>query len=279
MTTSILSRSSGFTSGQGASGPVERARRVWEYRRILTLLVGRDLKVKYAGSALGYVWSVLEPLAMSVVFWYVFTKIVHRQIGYPPFILFLVSGQFAWFWLNGTINASIGALRGESQMVRSTNVPRELWIVRQVVSHGVEFIFSTPVIALFALIYRHGPTKDIVYLPLAFLLSVVFLTGVGLMLAPAAVLVADIRRVMRVVLRVLFYVSPVLYSVHDIPAGFRPFASWNPVAGILCLFRATFFPQELVWTYVIRSAILSVLCLVVGLFVFTRLERPMLKEI
>lgn len=282
MTVSIMSRTSGFTTGQGSAGPGERWRRVWTYRRILWLLVGRDLQVRYARSALGYVWTVLEPLAMSFVYWFVFIKIVGRHIGFPPFILFLIAGQLPWYWISGSINGAVGALRGEAQMVRSSNVPREVWVLRVIMSRGAEYVFSLPVLALFALGYLKAPTGDIVLLPLAMLMSIVLCMGLGMILAPAAVLVNDVRSIVRIAMRVLFYLSPILYSIHDASKRLGAVAtiqSWNPVAGIMVLYRSTFFPQELNWSYVLHSAIVCILIFGIGLYTFNRLERPMLKEI
>src|SRR3954454_20743313 len=198
MATSILSRSSGFTSGQGSSGPVERARRVWEFRRILGLLISRDIKVRYASSMLGYVWAVLDPLALSAVYWFLFTQVITRKVGFPPYILFLVSGQLVWQWINSSINTSVNALRSESQMVRSSNVPRELWVLRVVLSKGTEYVFSLPVLAVFAIAYSKPPNHYITLLPLAMLMTVLLCTGVGMIPAPAAVRVRDIRSVVRI---------------------------------------------------------------------------------
>jgi len=283
MTTSIRGRSTGFTSG-GTLNPVERARRVWEFRRILALLIGRDLRVRYASSMLGYVWAVLDPLALSVVYWFLFTQVITRRVGFPPYILFLVAGQLAWQWINGSINGTLGALRSESQMVRSSNVPRELWVLRVVLSKGVEYVFSLPVLAMFAVAYTKAPNHYILYFPLALLMAVLFATGIGLILAPAAVLVRDLRSVVRISTRALFFLSPILYSLHDLDHGGRKanikdIVSWNPVAGIMSLIRAPFFPQELNWADVEHAAIVIVVIFVIGVWSFNRLERPMLKEV
>jgi len=282
MATSILSRSSGFTSGQGSSGPVERARRVWEFRRILSLLIGRDIRVRYASSMLGYVWAVLDPLALSAVYWFLFTQVITRKVGFPPYILFLVAGQLVWQWINSSINTSLNALRSESQMVRSSNVPRELWVLRVVLSQGVQYIFSLPVLAIFAIVYSKTPNHDIVLLPLAMIMTVILCTGIGMILAPAAVLVRDLRSIVRITTRALFFLSPILYSLHDVAKkrhSVAEFVSWNPITGIMALFRAPFFPQELDWTDVAHSAIVTAVLFVVGLWTFSRLERPMLKEV
>lgn len=278
-----MGRSTGFTSG-GSLNPIERVRRVWEYRRILGLLIGRDIKVRYASSMLGYVWAVLDPLALSAVYWFLFTQVITRKVGFPPYILFLVSGQLVWQWINSSINTSLNALRSESQMVRSSNVPRELWILRVVLSKGVEYIFALPVLALFSIGYADWPNRYIVLWPLAIVLTVLLCTGLGLILAPAAVLVRDLRSVVRIVTRAFFFLSPILYSLHDVLRGGRRasiagIVSWNPVAGIMALYRAAFFPQEMNWSYVVHAAIVTVVVFAIGVWAFNRLERPMLKEV
>ncbi|MDT4915925.1 MAG: type transport system permease protein [Pseudonocardiales bacterium] len=281
VTTGIMGRSSGFTSGERFT-PLDRARRVWEYRRILLLLVSRDLKVRYAGSALGYVWTVLDPLLMSAVYWFLFTQVIDRHVGRPPYILFLVSGQLAFHWITGSINSSVGALRSEAQMVRSSNVPRELWVLRVVLSKGAEYVFSLPVLAMFAVAYWKAPTKEIFLLPLAFLLTIIFCMGIGLILAPAAVLLKDLRSIVRILVRALFFLSPVLYSIRDVDKkrpGAAEIIGWNPITGIMTLFRSCFYPEELEWRFVAHSAIVSLIILGIGVWVFQRLERPMLKEI
>jgi ABC-2 type transport system permease protein len=282
-TIGLRGRPAGFASGRSELTVRGRIVRVYQYRRILKLLVKRDLKVRYAGSILCYFWTVLEPLLMSLVYWVVFTKLFQRNIGYSPYILFLVAGQLPWFWFNGGVTACLRSLRSESQMVRSSNVPREIWVVRTILSKGVEFVFSLPVLAIFAIAYRKAPNWHVVFLPLVWVMVFVLLLGIGLMLAPLAVLVRDIERVIPIILRVMFYMSPVLYSVavafKRLPASLDWIYHVNPVVGPLVLARSAFFPQELHWNYVWQSGLSSLVLLVIGIFTFIRLERQVLKEI
>lgn len=280
-TISMFGRSSGFASGH--LSPLDRVKRVFQYRRILKILVTRDLKVRYAGSALGYLWTVLDPLMMSVVYWFIFTKIFDRGVpGEDPYILFLISGQLLWSWFNGGVSSSARALRAEAQMVRSSNVPRELWVLRVICSKAVEYLFSLPVLAIFALAYLKAPTWHIVLLPLAWVLMFILLMGLGLLLAPLNVLVRDIERIIPIVLRVMFYMSPVLYSIDAVVKRVPKLQvayEYNPMVGPLALSRSAFFPNELKWTYVWHSAIVCVLIFVIGLYTFMRLERTVLKEV
>jgi ABC-2 type transport system permease protein len=281
MTVSIRGRTTGFTSGEHFS-PIERARRVWEYRRILWLMISRDLRVRYASSVLGYVWAVLDPLAMAVVYWFLFTKVIERKVGFPPYILFLVIGQLAFHWIQACFMGSVRALRSEAQFVRSSNVPRELWVLRMVLSKGVEFVLSWPVLVIFAVGYQRAPTVNIVYLPLAMLLPGLLCMGLGLIISPAAVMIRDLNSVVTILSRMLFFLSPVLYSLHDLSGrrhSVKGIVSWNPVSGIMSLYRSVFYPQELNWADVGHSAIVVTIIFLIGVWSFNRLERPMLKEI
>ena len=83
---------------------VERARALWETRSILWLLIVRDLKVRYAGSVLGYLWTILDPLMMTGVYWFIFSVVfTGRRIGEDPYVLFLVMGLLSWQWFSATV--------------------------------------------------------------------------------------------------------------------------------------------------------------------------------
>jgi ABC-2 type transport system permease protein len=262
---------------------VRRTRAVYAYRRTLWLLIVRDLKVRYAGSVLGYIWTVLDPLLMTFVYWFVFTQVfVRKAVGEDPYILFLVTGLLAWQWFNGTVTDTTRALVQDSRLVRSTNIPREIWVLKTVGSKGLEFLFALPVIAFFAILYLKVPSRDIVFVPLAIVLEAVLLTGIGLALSAATVLVNDLQRVVRIALRVGFYFSPIVYSLSRLPKThhLRQLMELNPLAGIIELYRSSFFPEQWAgWGATAIAAVLSFVVLYFGLVVFGRLERAVLKEI
>ena len=104
-------------------------------------------------------------------------------------------------------------------MVRSSNVPRELWILRVVLSKFVEYVFGLPVLAVFAVAYAVAPTKYLYLIPLGWVLEAVLVIGIGLILAPCTVLFNDLERIVPIVVRVLFYASPMLYSVSNVPGA------------------------------------------------------------
>ncbi|WP_222705960.1 MULTISPECIES: ABC transporter permease [unclassified Salinibacterium] len=249
------------------------------YRRSLWLLTVRDLRVRYSTSALGYVWSILDPLVMASIYWFVFTQVFDRSVGEKPYIVFLLVALLPWMWFNGAISDSTRAFIREAKLVRSTKLPRTIWVNRIVLSKGIEFIASVPVLAIFAIGTSAELHWQVVFFPLAVLLQGMLVMGIGLIVAPLVVFFRDLERATKLALRFLFYASPIIYGVTDLPKDLQFWASFNPLAGIFSLYRGAFFPDQLAWDTIGIGAAMSVVFLVIGLLVFRRSERAVLKEI
>jgi ABC-2 type transport system permease protein len=221
---------------------------------------------------------------MAVVYWFVFTKIFTRSVGEEPYIVFLLAGLLPWQWANSALRWSTGALGKDAKLVRSVNVPREIWVLRLVASKFSEFLFALPVLAIFAVLLRVPLSPYTFLFPFAVLLEALLLTGCGLILAPLAAMYSDVQRLMRLAMRLLFFGTPVLYSLADVEARLGPTLAkmfiYNPFVGIIELYRAAFFDGEFVgWRPVIVSIVISSGIFAVGLWVFDRFEGRVLKEI
>lgn len=249
------------------------------YGQSLWLLTSRDLKLRYATSFLGYIWSVLDPLVMAVIYWFVFTQVVEKSVGESPYIVFLLAGLLPWMWFNGAVGDTTRAFIRDAKLVRSTRIPRSVWVNRIVLAKGIEFIAAIPVIIIFAVVVGAQPTWGVLWLPLAIALQAVLTLGLGLIIAPLVVFFRDLERAVKLILRFLFYASPIIYGLSDLPAGLDVWASFNPLAGIISLYRASFFPDQLDARAVVIAAAMSVVILAVGVLVFRRMERAVLKEV
>ncbi|MET0724914.1 MAG: ABC transporter permease [Leifsonia sp.] len=249
------------------------------YRHSLWLLTQRDLKVRYSTSVLGYLWSILDPLLMSAIYWFVFTQIFERTVGAEPYIVFLLSALLPWVWFNGAISDSTRAFLRDAKLVRSTTIPRTIWVGRIVLSKGIEFLASLPVLVIFAVFSGAAVNIDLLWFPLAIVLQAVLTVGVGLIVAPLVVFFRDLERAVKLTLRLLFYASPIIYGTVDLPEGLQFWAAFNPLSGIFGLYRAGFFAEELNLYEVAVSAVMCFALLGIGIVVFRRLERSVLKEI
>jgi ABC-2 type transport system permease protein len=263
----------------------ERAARtpLARYWHSLRLLATRDLRVRYSTSALGYLWSILDPLVMAGIYWFVFTQVFGRDVGAEPYIVFLLTALLPWTWFTGAVSDTTRAFIKEAKLVRSTKIPRTIWVVSLVMSKGIEFVASLPVLAFFVIISGAAVNANILYFPLAIILQGILTVGVGLIVAPLVVFFRDLERAVKLALRFLFYASPIIYGVTDLPANLHFWAAFNPLSGIFSLYRGAFFPEQLAspddWFMVWVSAAMSIVILCIGMLVFKRTIRSVLKEI
>lgn len=249
------------------------------YRHTLLLLTARDLRVRYSTSVLGYFWSILDPLVMSAIYFFIFTVVFNREVGADPYIVFLLAGLLPWTWFNGSVSDSTRAFSRGAKLIRSTKIPRTIWVSSLVLSKGVEFLASLPVLAIFAIFGGAVLHWEAGYFVLGILLQAVLTIGIGLIVAPLVVFFRDLERAVKLALRFLFYASPIIYGLGDLPDAIQFWASFNPLAGIFSIYRAAFFPDQLDVFAVGVSVAMSPIILLVGVLVFRRCERAVLKAI
>jgi ABC-2 type transport system permease protein len=269
---------------------------LWSARNSLRILVKRDLAVKYQQSVLGYFWSLIEPLGMGLIYWFVFGVLysgaTRRHLGeaagsYP---LFLITGIFAWMWASSALTEATSALTGQARLITTMNVPRQIFPIGRVVGRFAEYLAGLPILVGIAVIYlAHGRIHPgwwpLLALPLAVTVQFVLLVGVALLLSACNVLMRDIERFMRLIIRVLFYATPIIYPltlVRDsgMPTWIKVAYELNPLVGIFQLHHAIWYPDEFPDARLLTVTVLgSLLVLAAGWWSFRRLEPAVLKEL
>lgn len=266
---------------------VRQTKSMFDHRKVLALLVSRDLRVRYSQSILGYLWTVIDPLASALIYFMLFVVIFRRaDAGHAPYFLFLLAGLLPWQWYNASVSESMRAIQSEVRLVKSTKLPREIWVVRIVASKWLEFVYSLPVLVLFTAFYMwRGEAHlnwHLIYMPVAMVLQFILLVGIGLVIAPLTVLINDITSIVRIYLRIYFYMTPIIFNLAALartPEALKTLFWINPLTGILELYRAGFFHTSIRWHVVGVGALESVAVLVIGGWIFHKLEGPMLKEL
>ncbi len=217
---------------------------------------------------------------MAAIYWFVFTQVFDRSVGETPYIVFLLSALLPWMWFNGAIGDCTRAFIREARLIRSTRISRTVWVNRLVLSKGIEFLASLPVLAVFAIFSGASVNWMLVLFPLGILIQAVLMVGIGLIVAPLVVFFRDLERAVKLILRFAFYASPIIYGLPNLrDLGLEKVGAFNPLAGIFSLYRAGFFADQLDWFAIGMSAVLSLLILAFGIFVYRRTERSVLKEI
>jgi ABC-2 type transport system permease protein len=244
---------------------------------VLRNFVSRDLKVKYRGTLFGYLWSLLEPLSLVLIYYFVFVIIARR--GGPDYPLIVVLGILPYTYFSSVVTGGSTALTQNRGLIRRVYLPRELFILGHAGSQTVVLLLSLVAVVPFLIAYGTYPGGRIVYLVPAILLIGFAGTGLALVLSCANVLYRDVGYVLRVVLRLGFYGSPVIYPIELVPDRLLDVYALNPMAVYLTMVRSSFTNQPLPMSggHVALAVSVAVLLFAIGAQLFQRWQARAVK--
>lgn len=260
--------------------PAARIHQLNRRRPVLRMLIARDLKRRYENSYLGYAWTFIEPTLLLAIYWLVFHGLA--KFDQPDFMLFMGTAMMPWLWFRSTVRGGSSSISKNSRLVSSINLPREIYPLSLALTEGVEYLLTLPIVGVLAVVYQHGITRYVVFVPFAMVLELFLVTGMALLMSAVATLFKDLDRILGTILRVLFYLTPVIYPTGrlDEYAIAKKFFLMDPLVGIFEIHRKAFFPETAVTgTMITVSIVGSLLVFVFGWAVFMKLERAVLKEL
>lgn len=211
-----------------------------KYLDLVALLVRRELKVKYRGSVLGYVWSMFNPLLFMIIISIVFSFLIR---GIENYNLYVLSGILFWNMVTLSLNMGAGAIVRNGPLMMKVRVP--VWIF-PVVPAGVavtNFVLSLiPYAVMYAFSGRAVP-EQLWLAPFLFVLTLIFLAGLSVTLSVANVFFRDVSHVLEPLLMLTFYATPVIYDRNSpqVPEFARDMLGWNPFTHFVEAFRAAMF--------------------------------------
>ena len=248
---------------------------IYRKRYQIIELTRRDFKQRYIGSFLGLFWAFLEPLALILIMWFVFTVGFRSSpSGDVPFVVYLFTGMIAFNFFNETVNASSSVIRSYSFLVRKVNFTVSvLPVVKLISSLVLHLIFIAIVLCVLCL---SGFTPNVYWIQSAYYLgSVLFLMlGLGWLLSALGVFVRDISHIVLIFLRLTFWATPIFWNINMLPEKYRIIIMLNPLYYIVQGYRESFIYHVPFWNHTILAAYfwcVSTLLLVVGAIVFKRL--------
>ena len=242
------------------------------YRQLLLNLVLKDLKLKYRGSVIGFVWSLANPLVMVGIYTFAFTKIM--PVGSPQFVFYLLLGLLAWTFFASSVAMSTSAIADNGGLLKSVWFPRAILPTATVLFNLVQYILTVLVFIPVMVVYYDVPlVAPMLLFPIFVALQAAMTIGIALVLATGTTFFRDIRHLVEVALAVLFWATPVIYEVERIPEGVRWIAALSPMTPYVNAYHAVFFyrqwPEAQTWAATIGYAVVP---LVLGLWLIARHE-------
>jgi lipopolysaccharide transport system permease protein len=277
-----------------SAGAMAKLLELWGYRELIRNLVLRDLRVRYKGSVLGYLWTQIAPLLLMLVFWFVFSTLLPSGIAMFP--VFLLVGLLPWNYCAEAVSGGARSVIDNAGLVKKVFFPREVLPLTAVISSLVNFVLSLPMLfllmaaaqALYAPLREAGRLTNVswtvAYLPVLLLIQTIFLAGVALVLSALAVRYRDTVHLIGILVQFWFFLTPVVYALDSegIPAWAAQAVRWlNPMASIVEFYREVLYgnraPVGAIPTpglpavdSVLRVLITALVALAVGYWFFQR---------
>jgi lipopolysaccharide transport system permease protein len=270
-------------------------RAVVDYRDLLKNLVVRDLKVRYRNSFLGFVWSLLNPLLMMLVFTFVFTTLMPTG-QFQPFEVFLLVALLPWNWTAASVMGGTTSLVGNAHLIKKVFFPRELLPISVVLSNMLNYLLALPV--LFGLIILLHPAYEtslgprsifgpgLLWLPLVIVTQLIFLCGLALFLSALNVYFRDTEVIIDVGMTAWFFLTPVFYSLERLVTD-QDVINWvyrlNPMAALVGAYRKILFFGEFGSVQdiggLLRTLVTATVVFAIGYLFFMRISRNIGEEL
>ena len=244
------------------------------YRDLFRFLIWRQIKVRYAQSAIGIGWAIIQPLFSMLVFTIIFGNLAKVDSDGAPYALFSLAALLPWTYFSNAITDGVQSLVSEANMLRKIYFPRLMLPLSAVAAKLVDFGIAAVIMVVMMIVFQYPPSIQIVALPLAIIVMLITASGVSVWLTALAVQYRDVKHAMNFLVQLLMYASPVVYAASIIPEKYRLLYAINPMVGVIESFRAailgtTSIPWDLLGVGFLSGTIL----LITGLAFFRSKEK------
>jgi len=247
------------------------------YRGLIQSLVARELKARYRGSVLGFVWSFVNPLLLLLIYSFVFTKILPNETqGIQPYALFMFCGILPWTWFSASLAEAAGSLISGGNLIKKVLFPAEVLPIVSVLTNMVHFFLGLPILIAFLVIYKHPPDGwDLVWFPIAVLIQLIFTSALALFVSALAVHFRDVRDILANVLTLWFFATPIIYPMSLVTVQqFKWLFDLNPFTHLAVSYQEILFYYGPLghWRWLLTLGGISVLLFLAGYWLFDRLR-------
>lgn len=248
---------------------------------LIRYIVLTELKANFKGTVLGFLWMLLDPLMMMLVYAFLVVVIFHR--GGPQFPVLLFSALISWRWFSNTISNSIKTYLSNGKLIQSISVPLAVFPLSKVLLGAVTFLAS--MVALIPMLFYFDATinLNILWLPLLVLAQFIFTLGLAIIFSVAGIYFADLSNIMTFTLKLWFYFSPALYSLDAIPEKFKflkPFYEIiNPFAALFESYKNVLVHGTPPSPYMLLFLVEGILFIILGMYWLRKSHSFIVKNI
>ena len=245
------------------------------YRELFYFFTWRDIKVKYKQAVLGFLWAILQPLAMMLIFTLIFSKGLNVSSEGIPYPIFALSGLIIWNIFSSGLTSSANSMVANANIIKKIYFPRLIIPMSSILTALFDFCFALLIYVGLIIFFNHQTdwVRVLYSLPLALLLTIITTFGLGTFLAALNVKYRDFQYLIPFMIQFLLFVNPVLYSSQIFTESWvGKIMRVNPIANAINLSRGAFTNTPIDWVGVGSSFIVAFILLFVGVYTFRKTE-------
>lgn len=252
---------------------------LYAYREMIASLVRKDLRGRYKGSILGFLWTFINPLLQLAVYTIVFSVIM--RAGIEKFYIFLFVALVPWIFFSSAITGGSMSILNQNDMVKKIYFPRQVLPIAYVTSSFINMLFCFVIIFLALIFSGIGINfKALLYLPIVMLIEYILALGIALLTAALTVYFRDLEHILGIVTMAWLYLTPIMYPVEMVPEQFLGIFNANPMTPVIVAYRdILYYSREPHLNTLLHAAVLGLLVLLIGNFVFSKLQRGFVEEL
>lgn len=252
---------------------------LYAYREMVVSLVRKDLRGRYKGSVLGFLWTFINPLLQLAVYTIVFSTIL--QSGIDKYYLFLFVALIPWMFFSSCLTTGSMAILGEKNLVTKIYFPREVLPVAYVTSSFVNMLYCF-VVVLLVVLFSGTPVNLVawLYLPIIMVVEYIMALGIALLSSSITVYFRDLQHILGIVAMAWQFMTPIMYSIDIIPEFYLPIFLLNPMTPVIVAYREILYYGRIPQLSTLLHAItFGIFMLAVGYLVFSRLKKRFAEEL
>ena len=252
---------------------------IWTFRDMVFELTHRELRGKYKGSVLGFLWTYINPLMQILVYAFVFSQIFRS--GIEKFHLYLIVSMFPFNFFTGGVIQGLGSIRYQGDLVKKVYFPRQILPIVSLTVNFVNMLISFLIIYSILLVSGWGiDLKLQVWLLPVMVIEYFFALGLALMLSAVEVYFRDIEHIVTVLMMIWMYVTPMFYGIDIIPEKFLPVFYCNPMLYVIGMYQQILYYKVAPnMVYMARGAGFAVAVMAIGSVIFKVLEKRFAEEL
>ena len=209
------------------------------YRWLIYTFVARDLKLRYSGSALGVLWTLLNPLLFMLVYTLVFS--IYFRMTMENYPVFLLSGLLPWIWFSESVQFGTSSIVAGGGYIGRTMFPAEVLPIVAILSPMMNFLYSLPILALFIVGFHVHTGWPLLALPVVMIAQFAVSLGIVLFTATYTVFFRDLSYLITHILMLCMFLVPIVYPLTNVPEALRPIVASNPLTVLAISYQAIFF--------------------------------------